>query len=161
VLGLDLPEEAISDVRAAVKERIRTRPENVEFQRQIDELGRRKDRLRDLYVMGDVPRDEYTVLRTDLERQIAHLERQLGGAGYPLETVLARIGQLGGVVARRDSGAAEESAGAGVQAGAGGVGWENQSGRAARVGPTTVLGSGSHGWLPGMPPREFESLSQP
>ena len=48
--------------------------------------------------MEGYARYEYLVLRNDLVRQIDELERQLGGADYPLETVLARISNLNAVM---------------------------------------------------------------
>jgi DNA invertase Pin-like site-specific DNA recombinase len=93
--GIRLSGAIVTRLSNAVAERVRTRPGNEVFQEQIEELRRQQERLRDTYVLGDTPRDQYLVLRAEQERRIRELERQLGGADYPLETTLARINQLG------------------------------------------------------------------
>lgn len=84
----------------------RTRPSASEFapdlgmfiQAQIDENRKQEERLRDTYVLGDTPRDEYWLLRSGLEKQLRDLERQLGGPHYPLEDTLARVNWLGSLL---------------------------------------------------------------
>ena len=85
-IGQDLPPQwaIVTRLSNAVAERVRTQPGNEVFQEQIDEIRRQQERLWDMYVLGDTPRDQYLVLRAEQDRQIRELERQLGGASYSL-----------------------------------------------------------------------------
>ena len=56
------------------------------------------ERLRELYVLGDFARDEYMAARAGTMAEMAELERELGGADYPLESVLTRINRMGDIL---------------------------------------------------------------
>ena len=71
-----------------------TRPENAAILAQIDDIRQQQERLRDTCVLGDTPRDGYLILRSQLEQQISDKKRELGGADYSLEAILARVDQV-------------------------------------------------------------------
>jgi site-specific DNA recombinase len=93
--NLRIPEAIVAKLSEAANRRVQTRPENAAMLAQIDDLRQQQARLRDTYVLGDTPREEYLLLRSQLEQQVRGLERQLGGADYPLEAILARVSQVG------------------------------------------------------------------
>ena len=95
LLDLRLSERVLVDLQKIVIERVQSRPENAGIQAQIAALQRLLGRQRELYVMGDYSRDEYMVVRAQKTAELAELERQLGGADYPLEASLTRINRLG------------------------------------------------------------------
>jgi site-specific DNA recombinase len=95
ILDLHLSEEVIVDLRKIIKERVQSRPENAGVRAQIGGLQQHLGRQRELYVLGDYDRDEYMAVRAEKMAEIAELERELGGADYPLEAALARVNRMG------------------------------------------------------------------
>jgi hypothetical protein len=79
-------------------ERVQSRPENAGIQAQIAALQPHLARQRELYVLGDYDRDKYMAVRAEKMAEIAELERELGGADYPLEAALARINRMGDIL---------------------------------------------------------------
>jgi DNA invertase Pin-like site-specific DNA recombinase len=98
ILDLHLPESALADLRDMIRERVRTRPENAQTIEHIKRLETQQARLRELYVLGDVSREEYLLARSGLLRQIEELEQQLGAKDYPLEAVLAQVDKVGAML---------------------------------------------------------------
>ena len=98
ILDLHLPEDVVADLRKIIKERVQSRPENAGVQAQIVALQRHLARQRELYVLGDYDRDEYMAARAEKMAEIAELERELGGADYPLEAALTRINRMGDIL---------------------------------------------------------------
>ncbi len=97
-LDLHLEEDVIADLRKVIKERVQSRPENEGIRAQIAALQHHLGRQRELYVLGDYNRDEYMAVRAAKLAEIAELERELGGADYPLEAALARINRMGEIL---------------------------------------------------------------
>jgi len=84
-LNLELPAATIAEIREAVERRMRSVPENFTIQRKIDALQKKRERLRELYLMGEYGRDDYDVLRSDIMREIQDLERKLDGCGICID----------------------------------------------------------------------------
>lgn len=72
------------------------RPENEELQARLGRLEGKLGRLRELYLEGDIDRDEYAMTRANLQAQADELRAELGAADYPLEAALARLGRMAG-----------------------------------------------------------------
>lgn len=96
--GIHLSGTIVSGLKRVVTERIRTRPGNAAIQVRIEDIRKQQERLRDTYVLGDTPRDEYLLLRSRFEKQLREQERQLGGPDYPFEDTLARVNRLGSLL---------------------------------------------------------------
>ena len=99
-LDLDLPPTTIAAIRESVESRMRSRPENSTIQDKIDALEKKRQRLRELYLMGEYEKDDYLVLRSDIMRELQDLERKLSGPDYPVESVLTRLDKLSDVLER-------------------------------------------------------------
>ena len=56
------------------------------------------ERLRELYVLGDFPRDEHMAARAGKLAELAELEKELGGADYPLEAALTHFNRMGEIL---------------------------------------------------------------
>jgi hypothetical protein len=79
---------------------MKSRPENTVIQEKIDALDKKRQRLRELYLMGEYEKGDYLVLRSDILREIQELERKLSGPDYPVESVLTRLERLSEVLER-------------------------------------------------------------
>ena len=99
-LDLKLPPMTIAAIRESVVSRMRSRPENSAIQEQIDVLEKKRERLRELYLMEEYEKDDYLVLRSDIMRERQGLERKLSGPDYPVESVLTRLDKLSDVLER-------------------------------------------------------------
>jgi hypothetical protein len=99
-LDLELPPTTIAAIRESVENRMRGRPENSAIRERIDALEKKRERLRELYLMGEYEKDEYLILRSDIMRELQGLERKLSGPDYPVESVLTRLDKLSDVLER-------------------------------------------------------------
>jgi hypothetical protein len=99
-LDLKLPPMTIAAIRDSVERRMRSRPENSAIQDTIDALKKKRQRLRELYLMGEYEKDDYLLLRSDIMRELQGLERKLTGPDYPVESVLTRLDKLSDVLER-------------------------------------------------------------
>ncbi|MFC2037342.1 recombinase family protein [Chloroflexota bacterium] len=99
-LDLKLPPMTIAAIRDSVESRMRSRPENSAIQDTIDALKKKRQRLRELYLMGEYEKDDYLLLRSDIMRELQGLERKLTGSDYPVESVLTRLDKLSDVLER-------------------------------------------------------------
>jgi hypothetical protein len=98
LLDLHFTDNVLADLRQVVMERVQARPENAALQAQIEKVEHQLERLRELYVLGDFARDEYMAARAGKMAELAELERELGGADYPVEAVLTRINRMGDIL---------------------------------------------------------------
>ena len=97
-LNLEMPATTIADIRESVERRTRSKPENSTVQEKIDTLEKRRERLRELYLMGEYERDDYHVLHSDIMREIQDLERKLSGPDYSVESVLTKLDRLSDIL---------------------------------------------------------------
>ena len=98
--GLALPPGLADFIREKVKERLKEKPENEEVRQALDALRGKLDRLKDLYVEGDLDRKDYTTRRADLQVTIANWAAKLGPLDYNLEAVLDQLDNLADVLAK-------------------------------------------------------------
>ena len=90
-LDLKLPPMTIAAIRESVESRMRSRPENSAIQEQIDVLEKKRERLRELYLMEEHEKDDYLILRSDIMRKRQGLERKLSDPNYPIGSVLNKL----------------------------------------------------------------------
>ena len=93
-LDLKLPAVTVAGMKRLVESRIRSRPENAVIQEKIDALEKKRERLRELYLMGEYAKDQYLAVRSDIVREVQALERERSGPEYPLESALASLSKL-------------------------------------------------------------------
>lgn len=96
LLDIRLPPAVLADLRQVLAARMLARPENEELQARLGRLEGKLGRLRELYLEGDIDRDEYAMTRANLQAQADELRAELGAADYPLEAALARLGRMAG-----------------------------------------------------------------
>jgi site-specific DNA recombinase len=98
--GLALPPGLVDFIREKVRERLKQRPENNEVKQALDALQGKMDRLRELYIEGDLDRKEYTTRRASLQVTITEWASKLGPMDYNIEAILDQLGDLAAVLAR-------------------------------------------------------------
>jgi hypothetical protein len=98
--GLALPPGLADFIREKVRERLQERPENAEVRQALDALQGKMERLKELYIEGDLDRKEYTTRRAALQVTTAEWVSKLGPLDYNVEAVLDQLGDLAAVLAR-------------------------------------------------------------
>ena len=68
----------------------------------MDKLNRSLERLRDMYVYGDISREDYEQQRDALRQQIASLETQQVQPPYDINELLNRLETIGAHIAAAD-----------------------------------------------------------
>ena len=92
--GLRLPPGLEDLIREKVRERQEKRPENTEVRKTIERLPGKMTRLRELYLEGDITRQEYTTRRAALQAQINQWIAKLGPADYNIAGVFDELSNL-------------------------------------------------------------------
>ena len=115
-LDLKLLPVTIAAIRESVESRMRSRPENSAIQVKIDSLKKKRQRLRELYLMGEYEKDDYLVLCSDIMRELQSLERKLTGPDYPVESMLTKLDKLSDVLERGKRGQQKKVLGCSLRA---------------------------------------------
>jgi site-specific DNA recombinase len=98
--GLALPPGLIDLIREKVRERLKKDPENEEVKQALDHLQGKMERLRELYIEGDLDREEYTTRRAELRTTIEEWIVKLGSPGYDVTKILDQLDDLATLLAR-------------------------------------------------------------
>ena len=98
--GLKLPPGLIDIIRGKVIERLEKRPENEGVKQTLDHLHRKLNRLKELYLEGDMNREEYKARKATIQTQIAEWEAKLGPVDYDIEGILAKLNTLAEMLAQ-------------------------------------------------------------
>jgi site-specific DNA recombinase len=98
--ALKLPSGLADLIREKVREQLKERPENEEVKQALDNLQAKLDRLKELYVEGDLSREEYTSRRAALQDAIAEWTAKLGPLDYNVEAMLDQLEDLADILAR-------------------------------------------------------------
>lgn len=95
---LRLPPARIADLRRRIEDRMAAHPETAEIRAQIAALQQTRERIKELYIAGDIDRTRYDERKRDAEATIAELSGQLGGAGWSLDAAFANLGTLADIL---------------------------------------------------------------
>ena len=98
LLDIDLDPEIIEDIKRDAAEYAIAQPENEDLKRQLAARRAELDRMKELYILGDLTQAEYITRRSVNVVEIQALEERLGQPDYPLEDTVERIGQLGAIL---------------------------------------------------------------
>ena len=96
------------DWRAALEQKLQERLDAMQTPHQqqsaidVDKLHRSLERLRDVYVYGDISREDYEQQRDALRQQIASLETQQVQPPYDINELLNRLETIGAHIAAAD-----------------------------------------------------------
>ncbi len=91
---VQLPPGLVSFLQEKVNERLANKPGNEEASRAIQHLQAKMDRLKELYVEGDICRDQYDECKDALQSSIAEWNMELGSTDYDVPDVLDKLGDL-------------------------------------------------------------------
>ena len=154
--GVQLPAELRDELRRVVLERANQDNGRAGIVDQLARLRGKTDRAKALFLEGDIERSEYEALRAESAGRVAELEAQLQPGGYDVDQIAARLEDLAGVVRLATPAqlrAVVLAAFDRLDVGVGGVIEKAEAAEWLRP----LLADVWHL----VPPREFESLSQP
>jgi len=92
--GLSLPPGLENLIREKVRERQEKQPENTEVRKTTERLQGKMARLQELYLEGDITRQEYATRKTALQTQIDQWITKLGPADYNIAGVFDELSNL-------------------------------------------------------------------
>lgn len=98
--GLTLPPELTDLIGEKVRERLRQQPENAEVRQALETLQGKMDRLKELYIEGDLDYKEYTARRTELQIATEAWASKLGPLDYDVTRILDQLDDLAPLLAR-------------------------------------------------------------
>ncbi len=102
--GFHIPADWREAIEHKLKERIEAmqNPRQHEISAQVAKLRQSLGRLRDVYVYGDISKEDYEQQRDELHRQIANHEVQQVQPPYEIDELLARLETIGERIAASD-----------------------------------------------------------
>jgi site-specific DNA recombinase len=161
LLNIRIPPEIVDGVREVLEERAASMPEREEALRQARRLEGKLSRLKMMYAEGYLADDEFRSEYCSTQRELESIRKQLGPLSFDLDGILERLSRLGEVLA---SGSADQQKHAveilieRIEIG--------QDGEIISILPRAwckplFLTIAACNMRRSVPPREFESLSQP
>lgn len=98
--AMRLPVARRDDLRRLIERRIATAPEHAEVVAAIHALDQKRERLKSLFIEGDIDREQYDSQRRSVATAIAGLQDKLGPARVDLDVVFAQLDSIADILAR-------------------------------------------------------------